>query len=214
MIGFPQQNGAPGRSRTCDPRFRNLFQPRRQCEAFGTNRRTIEPFCLWASVSVRLVLAKVASAVASGVILSACSSPIAPTAARPPELDAVFAFMDADPWVHPLLGEPIGLWVRRQLAGVSIHIDPSLSGDVGARANMKTRELFWQPNTLQVRSASMLLHEARHFQGYRHTCGDFDLAGDRTMDEAGPYAVQIVYLEHAGEPSLAHWLRETYIGCR
>jgi len=151
------------------------------------------------------------------VVLAGCgSSPLAPSTFEPADLGPVVAYLEADPWVHPLLGETLGPWVRRQLSSVRIYLDPTLPADVGARASLTSRELFWPPRNTDLSltvQAAALIHEARHFEGYLHTCGTAGLQGDKTMEERGAFAIQIVYLEHKGEPSLADWLRRNYIGC-
>lgn len=136
-------------------------------------------------------------------------------AAFPPALSPVMSALDADQWRHPLLNARMGDWVRAAVARVDV---VSMADDVGARSIISQRRVEWNPSqsTQGVAwQASLLLHEARHLERRSfHSCGTDPLAGDRTMEEGGAYAVQILYLEHAGATAEAAWLRANFIGCR
>lgn len=145
-----------------------------------------------------------------------CSNALAPSEqgrfAFPPELAPVIDHIDADPWIHPLIGKPAGVWMRQHLRG--IRMDPSRVG--GAVYEYKTGWVLWTPTdlpgTIEIDIlASIVLHEARHGAGWRHTCRD--TRGDRTMEEGGAQALQILWLERNGPHHWATYLRETRIGC-
>jgi hypothetical protein len=57
----------------------------------------------------------------------------------------------------------------------------------------------------------LLLHEARHAEGYRHTCPNE--ANDRTLEEGGANAVELLWLEHVGQHDAAAILQRSRIGC-
>jgi hypothetical protein len=159
------------------------------------------------------------------VLLSACAaSPVAPSQQPafyyPPALQPVIALIDRDPWIHPLIGEPAGVWVRRYVRG--IEIDPSLLNvPHGAQYHWERRVILWSPRELDtefewriMELAGLLLHEARHGEGYRHTCPDG--IRDRSMNEGGAFAVQILWLEHWNHSHLnaiAGGYRQYFIGC-
>jgi hypothetical protein len=132
----------------------------------------------------------------------------------PTDVQTALDLLDADPWVHPLLGQRAGDYVRAHVKAITV--DHTLPPGVGARALLSRKEILWQPvaDRSVVRAAATLLHEARHFdRNAWHSCGTHDLAGDRSMDEAGPFAIQIVYLEHMGDTYEAQFYRQRYIGC-
>lgn len=139
------------------------------------------------------------------------ATPTAPTSLTVPiELQPVIAALDADPWIHPLLGEPMGIWVRRYIH--TIRFDDTVTPPNAAHVYLAQRTIGWQAYdpvdlTDMPLSVAMVLHEARHVEGYPHTCGNFD----RTMEEGGAYAVQILYLEHAGYQPAASALRASSI---
>lgn len=112
-------------------------------------------------------------------------------------------------------GVRLGDYVRRQARG-GIIVDPTLRQNVGAIALLDERRILLTPSTAASSTALLagaILHEARHLEMQRwHSCGKFDGAGDRTMEEGGAYAVHILYLEHVGEMGAANAFRE-FIGC-
>ncbi len=150
----------------------------------------------------------------STILYAGCANPLAPSAefTYPRELQPVMALLDADPWIHPLIGEPTGRWVRRHVRAIEMsdRVAPH-----GALAHFESGRVLWNPavtpNTQIVETmVSMLIHEARHLQGFRHTCANNN---DRTIEEAGAYAVQILWLEHYGWLGQANDLRYYKIGC-
>lgn len=158
-----------------------------------------------------------------GLLLSACSSsPTSPSTAPaafrfPPEMAPVIRQLDNDPWMHPLLGQSLGTYVRTHVK--EIRFDATIKPPVLAYA-YTDGIIGWQAydplptyDTHDVAlSVGYVLHEARHIQGYRHTCGDD--THDRTFEEGGAWAVHITYLEHAGFPIQADAIRKAFIGCR
>lgn len=143
-------------------------------------------------------------------------SPTAPAAVPvqemryPAAFAPVMAALDAETWIHPLIGEPMGTWVRRHTQEITF--DSTIAPGFIAWA-YPNRTIGW--NTAYVEfpakdielSVAYLLHEVRHNQGFAHTCGNFD----RTMQEGGAFAVQILYLEHKGFTAAASALRASSI---
>ena len=157
------------------------------------------------------------------VLLSACSgmNPTAPSATverafnYPPELAPVIRALDAELWIHPLLGERPGSYVRthvQQIKFDSTVRPPFLAWAYpGGTVGWQTYNPLSTYDTPDVAlSVAYLLHEARHQQGHWHTCGN----NDRTMEEGGAWAVHILYLEHAGYQKVADAVRAAQIGCQ
>lgn len=156
------------------------------------------------------------------LLLSACtSSPIGPSAqstfSYPPELAPVIELIDADPWIHPLIGEPSGQWARRYVR--RIELDPALvSESLRAKYDHGSGVIYWSPQYTPTNSmsaqilAGLLLHEARHGQGYRHSCPN-KAGADRTVEEGGAVAVELAWLEHHALHESAAHLRRSAIGC-
>jgi hypothetical protein len=150
------------------------------------------------------------------VLCAGCSNPIGPTAAAAPqypdEIRAVVEFLDTDTWRHPLLrGQRLGDYVRQHVT--RIVVNPAMPDKWSAVMWPGHPILWWNPdltaaNVGMDKVASALLHEARHFDGYTHTCGEKDC----TLEEGGAYAVQIAYLEHRNQQGYANELRQQKIG--
>lgn len=195
-----------------DPDFWSRVQAKAKAEGTTSKALILKLLTQWLGVLVVALLA------------SACGqSPFTPSGVKPGTafvvpavLQPVMEALDAETWIHPLIGEPMGAWVRRNLAGIVM--DETLPASVGGRFDRTTHLLHWQPRdtpaTLTITSlVGMLLHEARHGQGYLHSCGSAALSHDRTMDEGGAFAVQILYLEQQQFRDEADRLRQNYIGC-
>lgn len=195
-----------------DPEWWSRVQIKAKAEGTTLKALILKLLTQWLGVLVVAMLA------------SACGqSPFTPSGVEPGAafvvpavLQPVMEALDAETWIHPLIGEPMGQWVRRNLAGIVM--DDTLPATVGARFDRTTHLLHWQPRdtpaTLTVPSlVGVLLHEARHGQGYLHSCGSAALSHDRTMEEGGAFAVQILYLEHETLLHEAAFLRRDYIGC-
>jgi hypothetical protein len=158
--------------------------------------------------------------------LAACGavagSPIAPDAGSddwivPEVLKPAVALIDSDDRAAPFLGEPAGVWLRRVVRGVQI--DSSLPAHVRAQCCGSDRMIRWstgwlpdvnRPDDVRV-AAAILVHEARHAQGYRHTCPD--QRRDRTFNEGGAWAVQAAWLRHMGDHRTADSITAADIGC-
>jgi len=194
--------------RKIDPDFWARVQAKAKAENITIKALILKLLAQWLGI---LVLA---------TIVSACGQqPFAPSGAEPgttfvvptvlqPVMDAI----DRDPWIHPLIGEPMGAWVRQNIAGIVM--DASLPATTGATFDRETHLLHWQPRNTPathgiVKLAGIILHEARHGQGYRHDCDGHD----RAMADGGAFAVQILYLEQQQFSGEAAQLRRDYIGC-
>lgn len=145
-----------------------------------------------------------------------CASPTAPSTRHnvygPADIAPILAFLDADDWVHPLLQQPVGVWLRQMLSGVRVWTGGEYPG-AAATVDLSTREIFLRPqNAAQslTRQASYLIHEARHLDGYAHTCPD--KRRDRELG-IGTYAVQLMYLEHMADLGAIEDIRANSIGC-
>lgn len=148
--------------------------------------------------------------------VTACKTPIQPSPPSglvlPDALQPVLAYLDSSDWRSPLIGDVVpGVYVRRHVR--QIVFDDTIPADVAAWAEYNTGRIRWRPTYVPpshaVRSlAALLLHEARHLHGFRHSCDPNDL----TLEEGGPWAVQILFLDYYGV-SEASWLRTNRIGC-
>lgn len=128
------------------------------------------------------------------------------------------ALLDADDRPIPIVGEAAGTWLRRTVRGVVV--DPSIPPSVRAQCCGADRRIRWStgwspdphnPDDARL-AAGILLHEARHAEGYRHTCPD--QRRDRTMDEGGAWAVHAAWLRHMGDAVTAETIALFDIGCR
>jgi hypothetical protein len=165
------------------------------------------------------------------VVCAGCSNPIGPTATTsaaasvdplanfvlvgdqfPPALQPVVAFLDEDPWVPTWTkGLTLGTYVRTHLRQVMM--DFTMPNGWGAAMSPDNPVLRWHPGHVVPNAsiediASTLLHEARHFDGYYHSCSPKDC----TVEEEGAYGIQVLYLEHRGRFDLAGGLRRDAIG--
>jgi hypothetical protein len=136
----------------------------------------------------------------------------------PTALGPALALLDSDPRPVPLLGLPAGAWVRNRVRGIVI--DHDLPAAVRARCCEEDRMIHWSTGWLpdpqnvdDVRfAAAIIMHEARHAEGYRHTCPD--ARRDRTVEEGGAWAVHAAWLQHAGDTATAGMILAADIGCR
>jgi hypothetical protein len=136
----------------------------------------------------------------------------------PRELAPSLALIDSDPGIVAFLGEPAGTWLRRHVRGV--RVEPALPANVRARCCEGDLLIQWSTgwfpdlaNPKDVRAAAaILLHEARHAQGFLHTCPD--QRRDRTYGEGGAWAVQSAWLRHMGDTTTAASIETFDIGCR
>jgi hypothetical protein len=192
--------------RRIDPAFWRRVRAKAALEGISLNTLILKLLTKWLGVFVLAALC------------SACGNqPFAPSGAGdaftyPPMLAPVLAAIDQDPWIHPLLNDRLGSYVRRNLAGIVL--DYSLPAEIGATFNRETHLLHWNPrNTPEtmaiVKLAGVLLHEARHGEGFRHDCD----GRDRTFTQGGAFAVQILYLEQQQFGNDAAGLRRDWIGC-
>lgn len=183
--------------------------------------------CSLAIQSRRVRSLAVAAIAATALTLSACDardkSPIAPSwkfadTSVPHVLRPSLALIDLDERPLPFVGEPPGNWFRRTVRGVQI--DHSLPANVRAQCCGSDLVIRWSPgwmpdpaNPDDVRvAAAILIHEARHAEGYRHTCPD--QRRDRTFDEGGAWAVQASWLRHMGDDRTADSIASLDIGCK
>jgi len=155
---------------------------------------------------------------------AACSwanGPSAPTTGAlvvPDVLAPSMALLDKDSQPLPYVGEPAGVWVRRLINGIVL--DDTLPAGVRAQCCGADRLVRWSTAWLpdpsshdDVRvAAALLLHEARHAEGYPHSCPDE--RRDRTVEEGGAWAVHAAWLELAGDVRMAQTIRALDIGCR
>lgn len=159
--------------------------------------------------------------------VSACGSVSSPTAPEPvsagewvvPDvLTASLALIDSDTRPVPVIGRPAGAWLRETVRGV--RIDASLPSHVRAQCCGSDRMIQWSaawlpnPNNADdVRiAAAILVHEARHAEGFRHTCPD--QRRDRSFEEGGAWAVHSAWLRHMGDNHTADSIATSDIGCR
>ena len=172
--------------------------------------------------ALHATLAAVAILVASGCSAGA-ASPTAPGSVDaefvvPDVLVASLALIDADDRPVEFLNEAGGPWIRRTVRGVVL--DSNMPAGVRAQCCGSDRLIHWStgwlPNTSSphdVRvAAAIMVHEARHAQGYRHTCPD--QRRDRTFDEGGAWAVHAAWLRHMGDPATANSISTLDIGCQ
>ena len=175
------------------------------------------------SVRQRPSLALAALVLLSAAGCAGAPSPLAPNAVfatfdAPPFLASSIALIDADDRPIPIVGEAAGTWLRRTVRGVIM--DPDLPADVRAQCCGPDRLIRWstgwQPDPDRADdariAAAILLHEARHAEGYRHTCPD--QRRDRTFDEGGAWAVHAAWLRHMGDAVTADSITASDIGCR
>jgi len=149
--------------------------------------------------------------------------PIEPSASDggfsyPEELKPVIEFLDRETWIHPLIGEPFGPWLRKYT--LKIVLDPTIPPAYRAVADHATHVIYWRPdmpnevNIPIAAKAAIIVHEGRHLQGYRHSCAGKDGydTSDETMEEGGAVAVHVIFLEHFG---LRNWVEyfKQYVGC-
>lgn len=136
----------------------------------------------------------------------------------PDALAPSVALIDADTRVVPFLDEAAGTWFRRHVRG--IRLDPSLPTNVRAQCCGPDRLIRWSTSWLpdpgdsrdaQV-AAAILIHEARHAQGYLHSCAD--QRRDRTFGEGGAWALQSAWLRHRGDVATADLIVNFDIGCK
>lgn len=125
--------------------------------------------------------------------------------------------IDSDPRAVPIVNEVAGAWFRRVVRGVAI--DSTLPVHVRARCCGSDRIVRWgtgwipdPSNPVEVRlAAAILIHEARHAEGYLHTCPDG--RRDRTAAEGGAWAVHAAWLRHMGDDATAGTILASDIGC-
>ena len=121
----------------------------------------------------------------------------------PSVLAPSLALIDSDPRPVAMIHEVAGTWIRRQVRGVVL--DETLPASVRAQCCGADRIIHWSTGWLpdlasahDIRvAAAILMHEARHAEGFAHSCPD--QRRDRTFAEGGPWAVQATWLRHAGD---------------
>ena len=184
--------------------------------------------------SIVRILRRVCLAAAIGLapfVLSGCgaSSPVEPSASAaggvataegfivPGVLTKSIALIDSDAGVIPLIGQPTGVWLRSTVRGVVI--DPSLPHEVRAQCCDRNGFIHWSTGWLpdpsdadDVRiAAAIIVHEARHAEGYVHTCPDG--RRDRSFEEGGAWAVHAEWLRRMGDIRTADSITMRDIGC-
>lgn len=168
---------------------------------------------------------KFAAAMFGVLVAGACAGPTSPSSPAPvseqilrypQELAPVIRKLDNDVWIHPMLGVPMNVYVRRHIR--EIRFDGALRPPTiayayaGGTVGWQTHSPVATYDTPTVAlEAAYVLHEARHQEGHWHSCGDE--RKDRTFEEHGAWAVHITYLEHQGFQKEADLLRQTFIGC-
>jgi hypothetical protein len=126
--------------------------------------------------------------------------------------------IDNDTGIVPQIGEPTGIWLRKAIRGIVI--DPGLPREVRAQCCGKGRVIHWStgwlpdpsnPDDVRI-AAAIIVHEARHAEGYPHTCPDG--RRDRSFEEGGAWAVQAEWLRRMGDVRTANAIAALDIGCR
>jgi hypothetical protein len=140
--------------------------------------------------------------------LAGCTvSPVAPQASAPgpaptqsadPHIEAALSLILTTPAPLPWTGgSAAAWWAHTGVTGIKVQ---SLSADGSIRAQCCTGgEITVDPTSLTltpVELAAVLMHEARHAEGYRHTCGSMD----QSFAEGGAWAVSAMAYEWLGEP--------------
>jgi hypothetical protein len=179
-----------------------------------------------ARLNALATLRKIVLAVAVLTVAGCGAGAASPTA--PGSVDAGFvvpdilapslALIDADDRPVEFLNEAGGPWIRRTVRGVVL--DANMPAGVRAQCCGSDRLIHWStgwlpnpssPHDVRV-AAAILVHEARHAQGYRHTCPD--QRRDRTFDEGGAWAVHAAWLRHMGDNATANSISTLDIGCQ
>jgi hypothetical protein len=217
--------------------MRVTVAPRREWRAFGDRfgARVVMVPCrvhdcsLHVSAARAIIGTALRTSLAAIVILVAagCSagaaSPTAPGNVEtefmmPSVLAASQALIDADERPVEFLDEAGGPWMRRTVRGVVL--DSTMPAGVRAQCCGSDRLIHWStgwlpnpssPHDVRV-AAAILVHEARHAEGYRHTCPD--QRRDRTVDEGGAWAVHAAWLRHMGDNATANSITTLDIGCQ
>lgn len=163
----------------------------------------------------RAWLARLGLTLAVSVVLLACGAqnPVAPSTGRQmadvwtgdPEIDAALAIIDADTtpagWTG---GASVRDWFLAQpFVAIVKWDDPS--GNI-AHYDHNTRTIWYsgyRPAIPPAGNASTLIHEARHAQGFLHSCGVLD----RAYDGSSPWSVTIDALDRYGRHAHANVLR-------
>jgi len=142
---------------------------------------------------------------------------VMPTFSVPGVLARSLALIDSDPRAVPFLNDAAGPWLRRNVRGVVL--DGSLPDGARAQCCGSDRLIRWStgwlpdpdnPHDVRV-AAAILIHEARHAEGYSHSCPDH--RRDRTFAEGGAWAVHSAWLRHAGDETTANSIATADIGC-
>jgi hypothetical protein len=129
-----------------------------------------------------------------------CSSPAAPSVpeygvavdARVANAWALARTMPAAAWTK---GQSVAVWLDR-LPVVALEVRQLPSG-ISGQYDIAKRTIVVNVDVLASDTAviaATLLHEARHAEGYDHTCG----GNDRTFNEMGAWAVNALALELLG----------------
>jgi hypothetical protein len=145
-------------------------------------------------------------AVVASIALAGCAvSPLAPAPSAPaptqssdPHIEAALNLILTTskplPWTG---GSGADWWAHTGVTGIKVQ---SLSADGSIRAQCCTDgEITLDPASLTltpVELAAVLMHEARHAEGYRHTCGSMD----QSFAEGGAWAISAMTYEWLGAP--------------
>jgi hypothetical protein len=149
----------------------------------------------------RLALAVVASVALTGCTVSPvapASSAPAPTQSSDPHIEAALQLILTTstplPWTG---GSAADWWAHTGVTGITVQ---PISADGSIRAQCCTNgEITIDPTSLTltpVELAAVLMHEARHAEGYPHTCGSMD----QSFAEGGAWAISAMTYEWLGAP--------------
>lgn len=148
--------------------------------------------------------------IALTLVAGACASPLEPTSSHPSkgiEIDArmqpawnLARTLPAQSWTR---GKSVAEWLDG-LPITAIRVEP-LNG-ITADYNLVTHVIRVNSQS-QFPSleplAAVLLHEARHADGFMHTCGN----NDQTFSELGAWAVQVLALDAFNRPDISTVIR-------
>jgi hypothetical protein len=157
-------------------------------------------------------------AVCAGVALAGCSlNPLGAGRGRlsvDPRLQVVMDYIDRETWIHPMVGKPLGQWVRDHAADLVVSDDVApyaVAWTLVRERRIAVAPLYITSDAATVPLlAAVVLHEVRHLEGYRHGCAN----GFDDVDATGAWAVHALYAEHIGHQELSDGINSARIGCK